>query len=452
MGNARAFKDMFEGSVLFDKTTGKWMTWDGKRWSREDGDIQVQLYCRGVEMHWHQKLGVCETKEERKDIFKHWQYTSSATGVRNLLYLAKSEPGIAVSGKDKLDTCPYLLNVQDGTVDLRTGEIRPHDPNDLITQMANVAYRKDLEYPATEKWTASLGKWHPHGGDDGTWDYLQMLMGYCLTGDIGSRCFPIFWGSGKNGKNAFLDTFLLMLGDYATIAARTLVEAMSQEQHPTEIADLWKKRLVLASEPKKGTKLKIGLVKAMTGDSMLKARFMRQDFFEFKPTHKVIMMTQNLPIVDETEDAIWDRLHKLEWGVRISSEEQIPNYSDGYLKEEWTGILRWAISGYLKLQKTPQGFLQPTKKIEQETRDYRDEQNPAQKFVEFNYILNSKMYAPVAEVNLRMSEWIQTMDDKLLMTKSDVISYLRGKGCAQVTKRINGNLQKIWVGIGSRAR
>lgn len=444
-GNALLFADMFHEKIRFDLTSGKWVAWDGKRWNREKGENKAQCYSRGVGVYWYQLLGDCEDKKKREKIFRHWQYTCSATGIRNLLFLAKSEPNIAVS-HEEWDKHPYYFNVLDGTIDLRTGDIKEHDPKDLLTQLAPVVYDKDIECPNKDRWDDCMRTWHPDGKTDGTWDYLQQLMGYCLTGDTTSRCFPIFWGSGKNGKNVFLDTFLLMMGDYATVAPRTLIEASGREEHPAEIADLWGKRLVLASEPKKGTKLKTSLVKAMTGDSRMKARFMRQDFFEFTPTHKVIMLTQNLPQIDETTDAIWDRIHKLRWGVRIDREKQDPKLTEK-LRKDWTGILRWAVEGGLKWQK--RGILLPTAKIEREVGDYRDAQNPAKNFIESNYIFGKRLFIASADMRNDLSEWNRFSDLELLSI-GEVHSYIKEKDCFAEIRKFHGSPIRGWSGIGKR--
>lgn len=446
-GNASIFAEVYGKYVRYDLTSGRWLAWDGKRWSREAGENQAQALSRGVALVWFKEMGECTDKGDRKDAFQHWEYTSSAAGVRNMLFLAKSEPGIAVSAKD-LDTHPYLLNVLDGTIDLTTGVMRKHDPNDLMTQLAKVTYGECTNPPGIEMWTKCLETWHPAGGVDGTWDYLQELMGYCLTGNTSSRCFPIFWGNGKNGKNVFLDTFLMMLGDYAALAPRTLIEASGREEHPAEIADLMGKRLVLASEPKKGSKLKTSLVKAMTGDCRMKARFMRQDFFEFTPTHKVVMMTQNLPVVDETTDAIWDRLHKVRWGVKIPKEEQDPGLT-AKLRGEWPAILKWAIEGCLRWQK--KGILFPTEKIEKDTLEYRVEQNPAAKFVETSLILGKGMFLLGGTLTTLLTQWQEFAEDPELLTKIDVTACLKEKGCVYGVKKMGGILQRGWHGVGLRA-
>lgn len=447
MGNANLYADMFRDSVRFDKTSGKWLAWDGKRWSRESGETQAQLYARGVSIFWFNKIGDAGDKDERKELYKHWEYVSSATGVKNMLFLVKSEPGISLSG-EMLDTHEYLLNVSDGTIDLKTGIIRDHDPNDLITQLAPVEYGKGEGNIGRELWIQCLKDWHPDGEAEKTWDYLQEFAGYCCTGDTSSRCFPIFWGTGKNGKNVFVDTLKGILGDYAGVASRTLVEAEKQDSHPTEVAALWKKRLVLVSEPKKGNKLKTSLVKAMTGDGTLTARFMRQDFFEFKPTHKAVMLTQNLPIIDETTDAIWDRIHKLRWGVRIPKEKQDTKLSEKLIAE-WPGILRWMVEGCLRWQE--KGILVPTAKIEAEVKVYRDEQNPAKRFIEANYIVGkATMFVSSTDLNRKREEW--NSFGEMEITKVELDQFLRESGCTSGARRFGGVAVRGWIGLGERSQ
>lgn len=443
MGNSLRFADTFRGKIKYDKTTGKWMGWDGRRWDREGGTEQAQLYCRGVAMEWRNALNADMAKDEQSKMFRHWQYSSSAAGVRNLLFLARSEPGLAVSG-DMLDTHPMLLNVENGTIDLETGEKKNHDPDDLITQLAPVVYDPEARCPM---WMECLNTWHPE--DDGTIEYLQRLAGYCLTGKITSRCFPIFWGEGKNGKNTFLDTLMKMLGDYASEAPRSLLAATKNEGHPTEVASLWKKRLVIASEPEQGMTLRVGLVKSMTGDARIMARFMRQDFFQFEPTHKTIMMTQHLPRVTETENAIWDRLHKVGWKVRIPRDRQIEGLSDR-LSVEWPGILNWALGGCLKWQEPP-GILRPTARIERETEDYRREQNPAKKFVDSMLVRGDGLFIPSGELNAMLGEWNAWEEGATALGKKDLATYLEGIGCLKnKVRRVGDGTVKGWIGVGRR--
>lgn len=450
-GNASMFADMFHDKVRYVLSLKEWIAWNGKKWDRVGGELTVRGYVQGVGLKRFHEIKDKTNSTEQSVASRFWVNTVSANGIEHVVQIAKTIPKMKVSPGD-LDKDIYLLNVQDGTIDMRTGKLKPHDPNDMITQIANVSFLPNKEHIPIPKWEKSLKDWHPRGGEDGTWDYLQELMGLCCTGDISSRCMPIFWGEGRNGKNAFLDTFLLMLGDYATVAPRTLISARAENQHPTEIASLWKKRLVLASEPKKGCTLRTDMIKSLTGDNLIRARFMYKEFFDFAPTHKMIMMTNHLPRVQETEDAIWDRLHKLPWLTRIPRERQIPDYANTYLREEWPGILRWAIQGFLRLQSRKPPMLMLTKLIEHETTDYRTEQNPARTFVESLFIVGAGLFTPSSTMNKLFSDWVGDYQfGENVATKHDLDCCLRDLGCVNKIRRTGNDVVRGWYNIGIRS-
>jgi putative DNA primase/helicase len=313
----------------------------------------------------------------------------------------------------------------------------------MITQLAPVYYRPEEGSPTTGLWIKCLRKWH--NGDQEAIDYLQRLAGMCLTGDTSSRCFPIFYGEGKNGKNTFLDALMFMMGDYAGTAPRTLLKESRNEEHATEIDGLLRKRLVVASETKKGMKLKTSLVKAMTGDKMMRARFMRQDYFEFQPTHKVVLMTNELPVIDETTDAIWDRVHLMKWGVRIPTEEQ-DTHLDEKLRKEWTGILRWAIAGCLRWQSD--GILKPTETIQQQTEEYRNDQNPLKSFIEEECIIGPDQFVSVADMRSVYDRWIDQFGRGRTIYAQEFNRSLEALGAKRVPKWIDGRNVKCWIGIG----
>ena len=449
MGNAKLFGDLFRDKVRYDVTSGRWLAWDGHRWSRENGEIQIQLCCRKVADYWYNAMGEDGVdSDDRKKIARHWVDSSSAKGVRDMMFLARSEQGISCCFRD-LDSDNWLFNCLDGTVDLRSGELQPYNPADLITKLAPVYYEKQEGQSETpERWYKCLQEWHPN--DPETIEYLQQLAGACLSGEIKCHCFPIFWGGGQNGKNIFIETLMDLMGEYATMAPRTLIEASGREEHSTELAGLYGMRLVFASEPKKGTVLKTERVKAMTGDKMITARFMRGDFFTFRQTHKLIMATQNLPVIKETTDAIWVRVHKLRWATKfVLGLNRDPNL-DKKLDKEKTGILRWAIAGWMKLQQAG-GELRPSSAIIRETSAYRDNQNPVQKFITESYISGPGLFVPVAEVKAAWITWLSDLNSlNIGTTVADVSTYLKEQGFINKPKTIRGETRRYWLGLGRR--
>lgn len=445
-GNARRMVSQHSGLLRHNWTISKWAAYDGKRWNYDTGIVTVTNLALKTIGGLFRQAKKCEGDDVRKKL-NAWAHKSEKTAnVNAMIALARVLAPIAAYAED-FNKDPFLLNVIDGTVDLRTGDLRPHNPDDMITQLAPVEYQPNQKKPDAPLWFKCLDTWHR--GDKDTIDYLQRLAGLCLTGDTTSRVFPIFHGSGKNGKSVFLDTLMLMLGDYATVAPRTLLKVGQYEEHPTELAGLVGKRFVVASETSEDMKLRLDLIKAMTGDQMMRARLMQKDYFEFTPTFKTILVTQNLPTITESSDAIWDRVQKVEWGVRIPDDQQDTNLIDK-LKAERTGILRWAINGCLRWQND--GILVPTEAIRMGTNEYKNDQNPLAQFIEEECIVSSKdvtaLVVPVAELKSVYDVWarLNGYDDKL--SAAVFSKMLRKSGYTKMSQRVHGKVVKCWIGIG----
>ena len=240
---------------------------------------------------------------------------------------------------DQFDRAPMLLGAQNGVIDLRNGELMPHAREHMISQVCQTIYDPDAPCPRWERFLSEI-----MDGDAEMIAALQRLAGYFLTGDVSVQILPIFYGPGGNGKNVFLDTILGIMGPHAAEAPEGLVTARKNDEHPTEIASLCGRRLVVASENEEGKKLRIGLVKKITGNKFLTGRFMRQDYFQFERTHKTVLVTNNKPVVSETGNAIWRRLRLVPFSVTIPDDKQDSQLVEK-LKAEWPGILAWIVRG-----------------------------------------------------------------------------------------------------------
>lgn len=445
LGNAMRFAAQYGDKIRYNWTMGKWLVYDGTRWNPYTGKAKAQRFAFNVVRNILAEANKFADSTERKRVAK-WSFTSeSSKGIRAMLDLAKALPKIECYS-DQFDTDQFLLNINNGTVDLRTGQLQKHNPDDMISKLAPVTWTGEISsFDGNQLWLSCLATWMKNDKD--AIDYLQRLGGMCLTGDITSRVFPIFWGPGKNGKNSLLDTQMKLMGDYATIAPRTLLKASYNEEHSTEIAELMGMRLVIASETKKSMKLKTSLVKTMTGDARLKGRFMRQDNFTFDITHKTILMTQNLPIIDETTDAIWDRVHKVKWGVRIPENKQ-DHQLGNKLKAEWPHILGWLIKGCLQWQKD--GYVKPTDAIKQDTLEYRKDMHPLKDFLDENCIEGEgkdEFFIPVTKLKKQFDDWDT---NKKKMVSQDFNSYMVESGYTSSSKRVDGKPVKCWFGLRLR--
>lgn len=393
-GNAECFADLNRERLRFDHRRGDWLVWRGHWWDKDvDGEV-VRLAKECVRRRLEDATRI-EDDRDREHAVSWAMKSESRSRLEALLSLARNEHPLADAG-DKWDANPMLIGVENGVVDLRTGELRAGRQEDRITRHMPVAYDSKATCPL---WKKFLGR--VMNGDPVMVRHLQRLAGMWLTGDISEQILVILFGEGNNGKNVFVDTMMGLMGDYATTAPPGLLTVQKHEQHPTEIADLMGRRLVVASETEEGARLRLQLVKRLTGDQRLKGRFMRQDFFEFRRTHKLVLVTNNRPVIRESTVAAWRRVHLIPFEVVIPAAERDEHLTDK-LEAEWPGILNWAIAGCLEWQKHG---LQTPKKVLAATEEYKQEQDVLADFIDAECIEGVEYTVPRVVLWARYKEW-----------------------------------------------
>ena len=229
--------------------------------------------------------------EGARRLFTHATRSEMASRLAAMVAVAEGDPGVWVT-PDELDADPWVLNVGNGTIDLRTGGLRRHDPADLLTMVAPVEYHPDAAARTWERFIGDVTSTATGEPDPELAGWLRRLLGYGVTGDVSEQQLPFAHGAGANGKNTLTEAIAGALGPYAMQAPDHFLMAKSQEQHPTELADLYRKRLVVANETERGKRFDEFLVKKLTGGDRVRARRMREDFWEFAPTHKVLVCRQ----------------------------------------------------------------------------------------------------------------------------------------------------------------
>ena len=258
--------------------------------------------------------------------------------------LARSEPGIPIL-PDKFDTDQWALNCTNGTLDLRSGELRPHNRGDLLTNLCPVEFDPAATCPSWDRMVQTI-----LGGDAELIAFVQRAVGFSLTGSVAEQMLFLLWGHGANGKSTFLNAILGMLGpDYGMQAPDGLLLAKRHDSHPTERADLFGKRLVSSAEVEDGRRLNEALVKQLTGGDRVRGRHMREDFWEFEPTHKLWLAVNHKPVIRGTDHGIWRRVKLIPFTVTIGPEDQDKDLP-AKLKAELPGILAWAVRGCLDWQ------------------------------------------------------------------------------------------------------
>ena len=374
VGNARRFVNQHAGTVRFDCGQHQWMIWDGTRWAVDMVGRAVELAKKTARSIFDEaKAAAGNPNSGDPKALATWAIKSeSRDRLAAMLKLAESDPDMATP-TDAWDADRMVLNAANGTINLRTGAVQPHDPDDLITRLAPVAYHPEAQSPI---WDAFLNRVFAGHPDVAAW--LQAWHGHCLTGDISVQVMPVYYGEGNNGKSTMLDAIMAVMGDYAAPAPPDLLMEKYGDQHPTELAALRGRRLVVASENEKRRKLKIALVKRLTGDASITARGMRQDFFTFARTSKMVLMTNNKPRVDEDTVAAWRRIRLIPFSVIIADADVDPAMPAKLLAES-PGILRWLVEGAALWSST--GKLPPTTEVADATAQYRAESDPLAEFI-----------------------------------------------------------------------
>lgn len=306
---------------------GKWLRWDGKRW-RIERTLKVFDLARALLRE------ISDGIEDRKLAAR----IESAATVGAVVSLARSDRAHARVTED-FDADPWLLNTPAGTIDLHTSAVRPHRREDGIMKITPVS-PSDVLAP---HWRACLATWTR--GDAELIAFLQRLCGYWLTGSVREEKLVVIHGPGANGKTRFMETVRDTIGaDYVTGLAMETLMATIGDQHPTDLADLRAKRLAIATETEEGRRLAESKIKHLTGSDRIRARHMRQDFFEFAPTHKIVIVGNHRPALRNVDEAMRRRLVLIPFDVVIPPEERDPQLADK-LAAERPAILGWMLAG-----------------------------------------------------------------------------------------------------------
>jgi putative DNA primase/helicase len=340
-GNAERLVAAHGGDLRYCHPWQKWLAWDNRRWAVDD-TAEVERRGKLVARQLYFEAAAIDDKDLRQRTFKWATGTEANHRLSAMMALARSEPGIPVRSND-LDADPWALNCRNGTVDLRTGDMRCHCRTDMLTKLAGTEFQPAAEAPLFH---AMLERILP---DPEVRAYLQQWAGYCLTASAREHRLPIWHGGGANGKSTLLGCLLGILGDYGKQAAPDLLIAKRWDHHPTELADLFGTRLAASVEVGEGRKLAETLVKQLTGGDRMSARFMRGDFFQWDPTHKLVLVCNHKPVISGTDLAIWRRVDLVPFTVTIPEAERDPDLPNK-LRAEYPGILAWAVEGCLSWQ------------------------------------------------------------------------------------------------------
>ena len=329
---------------------GKWLKWDGKVWLNDE-KLEVYGTIRKL---------IRNTTDSSSKIARTLRKSSTVASVEKL---ARCDERL-IATSDQWDTDIFLLNTENGIVDLLNNKELIHDPLKYMTRMTACSVGDECPL-----WLNFLSE--VTDGDQDLIDFLQRVIGYSLTGSVREHALFFFYGTGRNGKGVFLNTIVALLADYAGVASIEALMETKGDRHPTELASLMGKRLVIAQEVDEGVKWAEAKIKTLTGGDPITARYMRQDFFTFDPQFKLLIAGNHKPAFRSIDEALRSRLHLIPFTVTIPKEKRDPDLQDK-LRDEWPGILRWAIDGAREYQLKG---LQPPKAVTKATDEYFEDQD-----------------------------------------------------------------------------
>lgn len=437
----------FNRDARYVASTRKWYFWDKIHW---DPDItqEIIFHMRDFLRSEANKLvtnAFVEAKGLQKteaDILRRWAKKEAATlkhraTISAVEALAQANEGTAIKQED-FDRNELLLGTPDGTVDLSTGTLMPARREDLITKLTACGPADRGTEP--HRWLSFLHQ--VLGGDQDVIDFMQRAAGYALTGRTNEHKLLFLHGSGRNGKSVFLETLKWLLGDYARPASSTLLLSSGQNNHPTALAGLQGTRLVIVTEIPKNGAWNVGMVKELTGGETTTARYMRGDYFDFKPQMTLMIAGNDKPRLTGVDNAMRARMVLVPFDVTIRPEDRDPNLA-AKLKEEGPAILRWAIDGAMQWQ--AQGLDVP-KSIQKASLAYLDDEDVLKTFLDEETTSNPGENVKTQDLYDQYRNWCQRQGiqaEKRINFAKDMMA--RGY---QETKRSTG---KVFLGLSISA-
>ncbi len=441
-GNAERFISQFGENFLYSKALG-FHVWNGTCWAPDETDKVFEWSKKAVRRIY---IEAAHADDDDRPKIAAWAKTSESLPRRNALIETVSKDGPKVH-PDKFDSNPWLFGVQNGTLDLQTGQLHAPNRADFITKTAPVIYDPSATCPRFIQFLSAI-----LNGDIETAEFLQRFFGYTLTGCTREQCFLILYGGGSNGKSTLLNVLRWLLGSYCKqTKPDTLMQRKFGDGIPNDVAMLRAARAATAIETNEGRQFDEAKIKEMTGGDPVTARFFRKEFFEFVPEFKLYLATNHKPRIIGDDAGIWRRVRLVPFNVHFWNPDKQGESGPEHLRadktlgdalrDELPGILNWALEGCLNWQRD--GLPEP-KSVADATAEYRTESDPLETFLSERCFCAEHCETPNAQLYKEFSEWAQREDENELSQKA-FTARMRIKGFENT--RGTGGLRK-WKGVG----
>ena len=430
VGNAERLARRHGNDLRWCEAWGSWLVWSGRQWERDDTGETVRRAVDTV-----RQIGVeaarCDDEGRRKALWHHALKSESARSIGSMVTLARAQSGLAAR-PDDLDANPWLLNCRNGIVDLRTGELMPHDRDAMCTKLAPVDYDPSAR---SDAWDAFLRSALDGDTRDGAEviEYVRRAVGYSLTGDTSEEVLFFVYGPGGSGKSTFLEAVRAVLGDYATTARFDMFlkrEGDAPSANPDE-ARLRGSRFVASIETDEGKRLSPGTIKRLTGGDIISARELYSRAFDYKPAFKLWLAANDAPRVNDQDDALFRRMRRIVFPHGRTGE----GTRDKSIKATLTNasvtgpaILAWAVQGCLAWQRD--GLKTPAAVVAS-TNAYRAENDPLAEFFAARVAFDARATVARKSIRAAYEVWVRDCDSGNPMSPKRFAERLRARLVAE---------------------
>jgi len=468
-GNADRLADLYGHELIYCTERNSYYVWTGRQW-RFDEFVEAEKRAEKTMLEAFAEAKHITDGEKRKAYLRFVNKSLSRAALASMIHLTKKK--VRQASASDFDQDPWTLNTENGTVDLRTGTLRPHRSEDLLSKMIPLRYDQHAECPQFMAFLFRIMGSHPDASEGDNINaeqmvsYLQKAFGCAATGKPEKLLF-VLYGEGNNGKTTLLEVIRDALGDkeYAgQVQVDSLMirpkEAISSNAVNTDLADLQGCRFVSSSEVEQGQRLSLSRVKYLTGLGQIKARRLRENMITFQPTYKLFLDCNHRPVITDPNDAIWNRVKCIPFKIQIPKEE-IDKDLPTKLRTELPGILRWIVEGAVLYHR--EGLGDPPD-VTAATEQYRQESDRLKEFFEDRCVLartgdgaswkRDGCWLPVADLYAAYASWAEATGNKYPLSKDSFDERLQKLGRKRDRVRPDGGRDakqiRVWLGIRFR--
>jgi putative DNA primase/helicase len=419
--------------IRYNAAWKKWVVWNGKYWEMDEGSALVHE--KGLEMvrNIYDELLKTADYRERIDIEKAAIMSESVRRRKAFVEAATWVSALRVK-TEELDPNPWLLNVKNGTIDMLNGEFKEHSQEDMITKIANVEFDPKADCPLWKQFVREIMDYKAE-----IIRFVQTAAGWSLSGDTSEQTMFILYGTGANGKSTFLNTIMYLLGEYALATPTETFMKKNGDNYSNDVARLRGTRFVTTTEVEQGRRMSEPLIKKITGNDEMTARFLYGEFFNFKPNCKIFMATNHKPVIKGADYGIWRRIKLIPFNTRITEDKQ-DKHLEMKLREEASGILNWLLEGMAIWQ---QERLKTPKAVLFATDEYRGEMDVIGNFIQEKCVQDKNMTVTIKRLYKAYSDWCDEnhehpVSERFFTLRLKEMGFVQDRTCTE----------RFWVGIG----